>query len=360
MKTFELRNRAWAKISGNYRGRRVRVSGVAERQPIAVQQILQGRRLQPRLTIGEANDRFEREAEQVADRVMDMPTMPYVAAQPGGAVSGSMSPAGAIRRKGMNGQSCDSTPATAAVSDEDEFVQPRCKGSSKVAGTPAPSIEGSLSHSAGHGRSLDSKVRVFMEQRFAADFSDVRVHTGSLAEQLNETLQAEAFTSGSDVYFNSNRYQPDNAAGRHLLAHELTHVLQQRRSGTPGTQRAAASGRLIQGYGLRGFPAAEAALMRVAVPKAYTTVNSCSYPSWLYKSSILSAINNSRYDYKADLGSCGWTFPKSWYIELGKSAFKHSSCCDLESTIAHEASHIAGYTEGYARGMECDCFNCSC
>ncbi|MEN8179663.1 MAG: DUF4157 domain-containing protein [Pseudomonadota bacterium] len=301
MQTFELRNRTQAKTSRNCRDRRVCASGFAARQPLAVRQMLQGSRLQPRLTIGEANDRFEREAEQVADRVMRMPTMPLAAAQPGSTVSGSIAPAGAILRKGMNGQSCDSAPTTAAVSDEDEFVQPRRKGSSKIAGTLAPSIEQSLSHSADQGLSLDSKVSGFMEQRFAADFSDVHVHTGSLAAQLNETLQAEAFTSGSDVYFNSNRYQPDNAAGRHLLAHELTHVLQQRRSGTPGIQRAAASGRLIQGYGLRGFPAAKAALMKVAVPKAYTTVNSCSYPSWLFKGSILSAINNSRYDYKADL-----------------------------------------------------------
>ena len=67
-----------------------------------------------------------------------------------------------------------------------------------------------------------------------------------------------------------------------------------------------------------------------------------------------------RYDYKEDLGLCGWTFPASWYIEIGKDAFSTSKCCDLASTIAHEASHTELRTEAGARKLECNCFGCSC
>ena len=66
-----------------------------------------------------------------------------------------------------------------------------------------------------------------MESRFGADFSQVRLHTDSIASEAARELRAEAFPSGKDVYFQAGRYEPETLPGRRLLAHELTHVIQQ-------------------------------------------------------------------------------------------------------------------------------------
>ncbi|HEX2873662.1 MAG TPA: DUF4157 domain-containing protein [Polyangiaceae bacterium] len=79
----------------------------------------------------------------------------------------------------------------------------------------------------GGGRPLGAEVRGFMEQRFGRNFADVRVHTGPAAEQSAERLGARAYTVGRDIVFNRGEYQPRAEAGRHLLAHELAHTVQQ-------------------------------------------------------------------------------------------------------------------------------------
>jgi hypothetical protein len=76
-----------------------------------------------------------------------------------------------------------------------------------------------------------------MESRFGADFSGVRIRDGPGAARMCNNLRARAFTRGSDIYFNSGEYNPRSRRGRHLLAHELTHVVQQRAAG-PMIQRA--------------------------------------------------------------------------------------------------------------------------
>ena len=73
-------------------------------------------------------------------------------------------------------------------------------------------------------------TRQFMESRFQADFSGVRIHTGPEAEQLSTSIQAQAFAHGKDIYFNQGKFSPDSTAGRTLLAHELTHTVQQNTS----------------------------------------------------------------------------------------------------------------------------------
>ena len=66
-----------------------------------------------------------------------------------------------------------------------------------------------------------------MEPRFQADFSNVRLHTGDEAARASRRLNAAAFTSGRDVFFGRDRFQPEAPAGRELIAHELTHTIQQ-------------------------------------------------------------------------------------------------------------------------------------
>ncbi|MDT4899076.1 MAG: hypothetical protein QOJ78_6 [Pseudonocardiales bacterium] len=84
-----------------------------------------------------------------------------------------------------------------------------------------------LAGSATSGRALDPKVRGPLESAFRADFGDVNVHTDGNAAQLARDVQATAFTHGNNIYFSPGAYNPGSAQGQHLLAHELTHVVQQ-------------------------------------------------------------------------------------------------------------------------------------
>jgi hypothetical protein len=98
-------------------------------------------------------------------------------------------------------------------------------------------IEQRLAASRGGGSPLPSEVRAYMEPRFEADFGSVRVHTGDEASQLNRALSAQAFTHGQDIYLGEGKYAPGSDAGKRLLAHELTHVVQQTGRVQPRIQR---------------------------------------------------------------------------------------------------------------------------
>jgi hypothetical protein len=99
--------------------------------------------------------------------------------------------------------------------------------------------------SAGSGSSLDGKTRSEMEAGIGADFSQVRIHTGAHASSLNRSISAKAFTRGSDVFFDKGQYNPGSTAGKRLIAHELTHVVQQG-AATQNTQRKAYPNASIQ------------------------------------------------------------------------------------------------------------------
>lgn len=90
-----------------------------------------------------------------------------------------------------------------------------------------PEVEAAIAGARGGGQALDSGVRVQMEAAFGADFRGVRVHTGGQADALNCAVDARAFTTGRDIFFRAGEYNPQSSGGRELLAHELTHVVQQ-------------------------------------------------------------------------------------------------------------------------------------
>ena len=91
----------------------------------------------------------------------------------------------------------------------------------------APEVEQTITRKRGSGQPLDSTVRSQMEGAMRADFSGVKVHTDSESNSLNHQLNAKAFTTGKDVFFREGNYNPGSASGRELIAHELTHVVQQ-------------------------------------------------------------------------------------------------------------------------------------
>jgi len=99
------------------------------------------------------------------------------------------------------------------------------KGAGKT--EAVPELEQSIQQARGSGQALDSKVRSQMVPSFGADFSGVRIHADTQADTLTRELNARAFTTGQDVFFRQGAYNPGSSSGRELIAHELTHVVQQ-------------------------------------------------------------------------------------------------------------------------------------
>ncbi len=94
-------------------------------------------------------------------------------------------------------------------------------------GEAAPDVEAGIEQSRPSGRPMDSGSRSQMESAFGVDFSGVRIHTGTQPDILNRAVDAVAFTTGRDIFFRDGSYNPDSSSGKELLAHELTHVVQQ-------------------------------------------------------------------------------------------------------------------------------------
>jgi hypothetical protein len=111
-----------------------------------------------------------------------------------------------------------------AEEKEEESVQTKAPNRSLYVD---PSLQKQLAQSRGGGSSLPKQSRAFMESRFGTDFGAVRVHTDNRATGMAKALNAQAFTGGRDIYFGAGRYSPGTASGDRLLAHELTHVIQQ-------------------------------------------------------------------------------------------------------------------------------------
>jgi hypothetical protein len=100
------------------------------------------------------------------------------------------------------------------------------KGKGESASVPT-TLEQSISSSKGKGESLPGNVQQSIGPVMGADFSDVRIHADQNAADMSNALDAQAFTYGKDIYFNKNKYNPASKDGQHLLAHELTHTIQQ-------------------------------------------------------------------------------------------------------------------------------------
>lgn len=103
----------------------------------------------------------------------------------------------------------------------------RAADASQGAGPLDPEIGQEIGRARGGGSPLPEPVQADMQTNLGADLSSVRVHTDAKADALSRSVQAEAFTTGTDVFFRSGAYTPESTSGRRLLAHELTHVVQQ-------------------------------------------------------------------------------------------------------------------------------------
>lgn len=204
--------------------------------------------VQPKLTVNTPGDPYEQEADAIAEQVMSR------------AASPQMKEAPSLRRQGEQEEElqrkCTDCEEEAQVqrqeveeeeemvqrqpSAEEEEVQRQCtdceeeelqrspNGDGGTGGRGAPPIVSEVVSSG--GKPMDKGARGFMEYRFGADFSHVQIHEDDKAQRSASAISAEAYTYGSHIVFARGKYEPESQRGKHLLAHELTHVLQQDKS----------------------------------------------------------------------------------------------------------------------------------
>lgn len=170
--------------------------------------------IQLRLSVGAADDPLEHEADAMADKVMRMPETSFIQRKSAGSCGDRDDEH--VRLKPL-------------VSQITPFIQRKSDGGSPV----GDSLSGKIQSSMGGGNPMRNDTKSFMESRFGTDFSDVKIHSGGESAELNRSLNAKAFTVSNNIYFNNGQYQPETDSGKHLLAHELTHVVQQ--SGSTST-----------------------------------------------------------------------------------------------------------------------------
>jgi hypothetical protein len=162
--------------------------------------------LQTKLQVGPVDDKYEREADKVADSVMRSMANPTLQRQ--------------------------AAEQTALLSRR--FVQRRSRqemaqspGVGSKGGAIGGEFESTLQRARTGGQPVAAGLRTHMERGLGADFGDVRVHTDAQADQLSRAVSARAFTTGRDIFFRHGEYNPGSSGGQRLVAHELTHVVQQ-------------------------------------------------------------------------------------------------------------------------------------
>ncbi len=165
--------------------------------------------IQTKLKISQPGDKYEQEADRVAEEV--------------------------VRR--IHNPQPETLQRQPFLEDEDEQLHRKSTVQSPISSlhpvsardslTVSPNLETAIQHARNGGQTLPEQVREPMEQVFGADFSRVRVHKDSRSERLNQSLQASAFTIGYDIFLGTRTCDPGSKEGKRLLAHELAHVLQQ-------------------------------------------------------------------------------------------------------------------------------------
>lgn len=167
--------------------------------------------IQAKLKIGQSNDGYEQEADQFANQVMHMPEVQ-------------------LRRACACGGGCPDCQADQFGHGREQLRTKRLKPSDSRQIDAPPIVHEALQ---APGQSLDLTTRDFMESRFGHDFSRVQVHTDEKAAGSAHSIGARAYTVGQHVIFAGGEYQPVSTAGKKLLAHELTHVMQQEKTNNP-------------------------------------------------------------------------------------------------------------------------------
>ena len=162
-------------------------------------------RIQAKLAIGQPRDKYEQEADRVASQVVEQIN----------ALSAVHSTPGQLVPRAEDLQATSIRPRREAI----------------AAGEASTDLASAIHGARGSGQPLDAGLQQSMGRAIVADFSRVRVHTDAQSDRLNQSMQAKAFTVGQDVFFRQGAYEPGSRRGQKLIAHELTHVMQQNGGG---------------------------------------------------------------------------------------------------------------------------------
>ncbi|MEW4922929.1 DUF4157 domain-containing protein [Algibacter sp. 2305UL17-15] len=206
--------------------------------------------IQPKLNIGKPNDKYEVEADLIADKVVNKTSL--------NGESSFFSPATTIQKRNLQRQEdteeIQEKPIAETITplvqletaeEEEESVQEKTDGTvqknedeenvqTKIERprSSVATIANRIRQGRGNGRPLATDTQMMMERGFGADFSGVRIHTDAASVSMNNDLGARAFTNGNDIFFNAGEFDPQSRNGQTLLAHELTHTIQQGASTT--------------------------------------------------------------------------------------------------------------------------------
>ncbi len=222
----------------------------------AASRMLAGQRatqVQAKLTIGEPGDKYEQEADRVASQVVKQLHTPATAESAQGQSVQRQDiddeelqakhEITALQRQDIDDDELQAKPSIshlqrvplspevqreAMLEDDDLQAKSILQRQEGVAvGEASTDLESSINRARGSGQPLDAGLQQSMGQAMGADFSGVKVHTDAQSDQLNQSIQAKAFTTGQDMFFRQGEYNPGSRGGQELIAHELTHVVQQ-------------------------------------------------------------------------------------------------------------------------------------
>lgn len=175
---------------------------------------------QPKLTVGQRGDKYEKDADAVSDAVVaNQSAVPVVQQNNISSIQRLCPECEKEKKSGLQRKE-----APIEEMKGEDMIQNKPDGNGTTASS---SLSGRIEASSGKGQQLPSKTLQQMQASFGVDFSNVNIHTDAASAQMNQALHAQAFAHGSDIYFNSGKYDTNSSGGKHLLAHELTHVVQQ-------------------------------------------------------------------------------------------------------------------------------------
>ncbi|MFN5750968.1 MAG: LirA/MavJ family T4SS effector [Pseudanabaena sp.] len=179
--------------------------------------------IQAKLNIGEPNDKYEKEADETAAKVVQQ-------------INTSSQGQSVQRQESMEEEDELQMKSDVPILQRQESMEEEDELQMKSltqrredlgGGVASTDLESSIQNARGSGQALEPNLQEEMGQAMGADFSGVRVHTDAQSDQLNKSIQAKAFTTGQDVFFRQGAYVPSSRNGQELIAHELTHVVQQ-------------------------------------------------------------------------------------------------------------------------------------
>ncbi len=239
--------------------------------------------IQKKVAIGKSGDKYEQEADQIADQVVNnkkvdikQPERKKEEQPLQKKEDEKEKPVKGIQKK--EAEEKEESP-------QEEIQKKEEKEPTQTDGGARNDITNRLKNSKGKGHPLPSDTLRSMESQMGGDFSGVRIHTGPEAAQLNRDVGAQAFTHDQDIYFNEGKYNPNSSEGKWLLAHELTHTIQQGGGSKPTIQRK------------------ESTETNVAAPQSTTPLNTAQFQPGLDVSSYLENKGNSGGNIKVGLGS---------------------------------------------------------